>query len=33
MGPVAGMVSEFIPTASRMLDGGFVNSTVKHRLN
>ena len=28
MGPAAGMVSEVVPTAGRMLDGSFVNSTV-----
>ena len=28
MGPVAGMVCEVVPTAGRMLDSGFVNSTV-----
>ena len=29
MGPVAGTVSEVIPTTGRTLDGGFVNSAVR----
>ena len=29
MGPVAGTVSEIIPTTGLMLDGGFVNSAAK----